>query len=75
MVDEKIVFHQVPISLAKASPLGTQPNIPSQFSIFSSFLNQIEPFFCVIGQRKLEVYKCSLSIRSKGAMQKTQGRG
>jgi hypothetical protein len=37
MVDEKIVFHQVPISLAKASPLGT------------SFLNQIEPFFCVIG--------------------------
>jgi hypothetical protein len=45
--------------------------IIEHFSIFSSFINQIEQ---ILGHwtHKLEGYKYSLSARNKGAIQKTQ---
>jgi hypothetical protein len=41
------------------------------FSIFCSFLNQIELLLCY-WMHKLEGYKFSLKVRSKGAMQKAE---
>jgi hypothetical protein len=40
-------------------------------NIFYSFLNQIEWFLCH-WMRKLKGYKCSLSVRSKGVIERTQ---
>jgi hypothetical protein len=48
--------------------------IIQHFTIFSSFINQIERCLCH-SMCKLEAYKFSLSIRSEGAMQKTQEEG
>jgi hypothetical protein len=55
----------------EASEIRVEPIITEHFSIFSSLINQIEQFLCH-WTTKLEGYKCSLSLRSKGAMQKTQ---
>jgi len=45
--------------------------IIKQLPVFSSLLNQIEPFLCH-WTPKLEGDKCSLSVRSEGAKVKTQ---
>ncbi len=53
------------------SPITKKVPISNHFPIASSFLNQIEQLLCH-WMCKLERYKCSLSVRSKGATQKTQ---
>jgi hypothetical protein len=50
--------------------LNEHVTIIKHFSIFSSFYNQIELFLCH-WTHKLEGYKCSWNVRSKGATQKT----
>ncbi len=57
--------------LGEASEIRVELIITEHSSIFSSLINQIKQFLCH-WTPKLEGYKCSLSLRSKGAMQKTQ---
>jgi IS1 family transposase len=57
--------------MGEASEIRVELIITEHFSIFSSLISQIEQFLCH-WTPKLEGYKCSLRLRSKGAMQKTQ---
>jgi hypothetical protein len=59
------------MSLKVEPPIIEHILITKHFPIFSSFLNPTEQFL-YHWTRKLECYKCSWSVRSKGAMQKTQ---
>jgi hypothetical protein len=52
-------------------PITKHIPIIEHFSIFYSFLNQIKQSLCH-WTLKLKDYKCSWSVRSKGATQRTQ---
>jgi hypothetical protein len=52
-------------------PITEHLPITKHFPTFSSFINQLEQLLCH-WMYKLKGSKCSFSVRSKGATQKTQ---
>jgi hypothetical protein len=66
-----LVVARVELPIIKHVLIAKNVPIIKQFPMVSSLLNQIEPFLCH-WMRKLEGYKCSLSVRSEGAKEKTQ---
>jgi hypothetical protein len=67
-----VFFHSAAVITGRVKlPITQHVPIIKHFSIFSSFLNQIELLLCY-WMHKLEGCKCSLKDRSKGAMQKVE---
>lgn len=66
-----LVVARVELPIIKHILIAKNVPIIKQFPIFSSLLNQIEPFLCN-WTPKLEGYKCSWSVRIEGAKEKTQ---